>query len=180
MPTFVVEDGTGLTNSTSYISVTEADNLVIPDETWLTYTTTQRETYLMAATQYFDLRYCGKVKGSELVEGQALLFPRESVFIRNCDVEEDPVPTILKSAIAELARVYGERGNLFNTTVSQGTANGEIIKTKDTLGPLSEERIYAQGTGLSQNVNYPAFPKADSMIAQLLLSNFANGCRAVR
>lgn len=179
MPTFTVEDGTGLANATSYISEAEADSLVLPSDTWLTYTTAQKEAYLMEATLYFDLRYCGNVKGTPLTETQSLLFPREGVYIR-CDVEEDVVPDILKSAIAELARVYGERGGLFNRTVNQGDATGEIIKTKDTLGPLSEERIYAQGTGSSQNISYPPFPKADSMIAQLLLSNFSNGLKAVR
>jgi hypothetical protein len=180
MPTFIVEDGTGLASATSYITEAEADNLVLPSATWLTYTQAEKEEALMVATEYFDVRYCGKIKGSPLTETQRLLFPREDVYIKNCDTAEDPVPDILKSAIAELARVYRDRGSLFNTPLREGVPSGEVIKTVDTVGPLREERVYNDGTGNSSNTPWPSFPKADNMIKQLLVSNFGNSCKVVR
>lgn len=181
MPAFVVEDGTGLANATSYISETEADDLVSPSAAWLAYTTPQKEEALIEATSYFDIRYCGQVKGTALTDTQALLFPREKVYIRNCDTEEDVVPTLLKQVIAELARVYRSRGSLFNEPVSANTPAGEIIKTVDTVGPLREEKVYRDGTGQSQLDNWVTFPKADTMISKLLLSpHLRNSTRAVR
>lgn len=100
---FVVEDGTGLTNSNSYVSVDFANEYFTdinyqPD--WFTRSTDERQRSLMNATQYLDIQYHYKGRKSKI--DQSLAFPRTDAFDKD-GYEISGVPTVIKKSTCELA-----------------------------------------------------------------------------
>lgn len=75
---FVVEDGTGLTNSTSYSSTEAADDYALFwDKTdWIELSQEQKERHLIQATRTLDLRV--QFPSRILLQEQALQWPREN------------------------------------------------------------------------------------------------------
>lgn len=74
--TIVVEDGTGLANADSYISLADADayHAALGNAEWAATSTDGREVALRRATQYLDTRY--QFAGEPLTTTQALAWPR--------------------------------------------------------------------------------------------------------
>jgi hypothetical protein len=119
--TLVVEDGTGLTNSNSYVSVAEADTYNdghVANTAWSALTTAQKEEAIVMATRVIDGEY--QFNGFKKLISQALQWPRrdakdpdrdDSVFpttlsSRANEFPEDEIPVLLKNATIELAREY--------------------------------------------------------------------------
>lgn len=99
---FVVEDGTGLSTSTSYVSV--AEFVQYWENKGTDYSATSEaivQAWLNEATAYADLSKCWG--GTISDDDQALLIPRtgwNDVYGRDLD---DSVPTFLKNGVCELA-----------------------------------------------------------------------------
>ena len=74
---FVVEDGTGVVDATSYASVSDADDYAtfIDEQDWFSLTAPSKERYLQLATMFVDnlLNWAGDL----LTDTQSLNFPRE-------------------------------------------------------------------------------------------------------
>lgn len=126
----VVEDGTGLTDSNSYVSVVFADDYFSTRgvSKWETLTQTEKEQMLINATDYIDSIY--QWKGKKLNSSQALRFPRENLF----DYEGgkiEGVPTALKQATCEAASLIANGTILFQTADS----NGDVVSEK--IGELA-------------------------------------------
>ena len=102
---FVVEDGTGLSTSTSYVSLAEFrqywENKGVDYSSAGGTTDASIQAWLNEATQYADVTVCwGGILSDE---DQALAIPRTSwVDIYGRDVD-DSVPDYLKNGICELA-----------------------------------------------------------------------------
>lgn len=100
MPTLIVEDGTGLSNANSFVSVAEADAFFsnVGSASWAAASVDEKESALIRATAYLStyFRWTGKrVKGRD----QALAIPRSGM--TDCDgndVPSDEVPIELKIA----------------------------------------------------------------------------------
>jgi len=79
----ITEDGTGLINSESYVSVTDCatyfSNRGITN--WATITTAQQEQALRRATDYMTQAYRSKWKGRRVLITQALDWPRVGVVL---------------------------------------------------------------------------------------------------
>ncbi len=105
--TFIVEDGTGLPNATSYVSVEDADDIIVMNihaaTAWAELTHDQKEHLLSWASRYLDERV--RWKGRKVSETSALRFPRTGVHDRDgFAVAADAVPRQLEVATAEMAR----------------------------------------------------------------------------
>lgn len=72
----IVEDGTGLEDAESYVSVADADayHSAFGNTDWAALTTPLKEQALRKATQYLDARYTFRGDKTNIV--QALSFPR--------------------------------------------------------------------------------------------------------
>jgi hypothetical protein len=93
----VLEDGTGLTNSNTYCSVSEFQAYWTDRGfDYTTYTHGQMERALIRATDHIELHYRSAFKGYRLVEDQALSFPRGCLYVDYYLVEG--IPTNLKKA----------------------------------------------------------------------------------
>ena len=77
---FVVEDGTGLENANSYISLDDANDfftLNANSGSWSDFTDAQKQAGLVTATRYIDVSY--NYLGSYVNRDQKLVFPRRFV-----------------------------------------------------------------------------------------------------
>lgn len=103
---FVVEDGTGKSNASSYESVGGADDFVglnKHETAWSSATNAQKENALMRASIILDDNMVWF--GSMAVSNQALQWPRLGVSDRyGNEIDSKTIPTWLKHATAELAR----------------------------------------------------------------------------
>lgn len=105
--TFTVEDGTGLAAATSYVSVADADDILIVNihaySSWNALTTTQKEYLLAWASRYLDAH--ADWYGTKTVETSGLRWPRTGVTDRDgIALSSTAIPKQLKVATAEMAR----------------------------------------------------------------------------
>lgn len=106
MYVFLVEDGTGITNATSYVTVQEYRDYfsIRPEATVVaTLTDTQIENLLMRATILVELFF--QFEGIEATTTQSLLWPRQLV-TNTCTGKSIPsniIPIELKNTVIEIA-----------------------------------------------------------------------------
>lgn len=107
MPAFLVEDGTGLTAATSYVSVADADDYLslVPETTaWDALADPDKETWLMFATRTLDYKTTNE--GTKTNDTAALRWPRSYVYdAENLLLSDTAVPTQIEQATAEMARI---------------------------------------------------------------------------
>lgn len=115
----IVEDGTGLENSDSYISVLDADAYLAmygsPDS-WTTASEATKQVALRNATRYLDsaIRWPSKKLSTE----QSLQWPREPFYDLNGNYVED-IPKEIPEVTAELAAIHLD-DNLYTLNSSFG------------------------------------------------------------
>ncbi len=160
----VVEDGTGLANAESYLSVSAADtyHLNRGHTAWASKTTTEKEVALRKATEYIDARYQSRFKG--IVEfpdtPQALQFPRLYI----CGYTG--IPVTLERATAEYAlRALAAELAPDPVVDPSGLA---IVGTRKKVGPIETETNFAsEGPGSVKQI-LRAYPAADMLLVPLL------------
>lgn len=118
----IVEDGTGLSNAESYVSVADADayHSAMGNSSWATGDTAAKEAALRRGTQYLDAHY--SFAGEPLTETQALEWPRVGYGW--------PV-VALKAATCELA-LRARSGALY-------ADEAPAPVTRETVGPITVE-----------------------------------------
>lgn len=102
MYTFLVEDGTGVTDATSYATVLQVDSFAVfweyPD--WQLLDSAAKEKLLIRATRFIDEQFTWPSK--RLTTTQGLLWPREPFY----DIEGrlvEGIPQDLVEAVSEFA-----------------------------------------------------------------------------
>ena len=124
---FLVEDGTGLTASTSYESVSDADTYHSEhgDPTgWSGATDAAKQAALMTATVYMDATYLWR--GDIADSDQALGFPREDLVDRSGrSIASNIVPQKVQDCCSYLALQHIL--SALNATFDRG---GEIVRQK--------------------------------------------------
>lgn len=102
---FVVEDGTGLSNATSFCSLDFADTFLTLGGKrleWMIMPTTSREEFLIQASYLLDEQY--KWKGQRTVSTSGLRWPRSGVRDRDgIPFDQNEIPLSLQKATAVLA-----------------------------------------------------------------------------
>lgn len=132
--TFKVEDGTGLPDATSFVSVAEATDLLFTDKNRYTPFNAagqvEQESALSLASTYLDTRY--KWNGSKTVSTSSLRWPRTGVVDRDeVTIASDIVPVSVEHATALMAALFIENKFSF----SDGADSGNSIY------PLSEIKV---------------------------------------
>lgn len=143
-----VEDGTGLADADSYLSVAAADtyHTARGNTAWTSIAAspaTTKEQYLRKATDYIDNTWFGKWPGLRLVTTQSLSWPRSGVEIDSIDYDtlDAPanMPQYLLDATAEVALLYAQ-GIDPEPALDHG---GRIKAITNVVGPLSQRIAYA-------------------------------------
>lgn len=142
MPTLVVEDGTGLSNANSYVSVADADTYHdsrLHSEAWAG-TDADKGRALIWATRLLDEQI--EWLGYKTKTTQALGWPRWGLYDREgLLISGTSVPAWLKNATAELARQLIE--------ADRATDAGAPHVSSKTVGPLSISYATASGQALT-------------------------------
>lgn len=141
--TFIVETGEGLSTANSLMSVADADQIIenFGDSTdWSGATTAEKEAALRQATRYLDLHYSWA--GYKIDADQALQWPRFSTYDEDGNaIDSDAIPSRVEQACAYLA-VKNIEGDIL---LEDFDNESKVKKTKDVIGPITEEREYVHG-----------------------------------
>ncbi len=143
----IVEDGTGLPNANSYVSVADADSYHVDrgNAAWAAAASSDRETALIRATAYLEARYVW-VSGFKALGGedQSLSWPRYEAIDRDgyaIDVNVIPRPVVQSTCELALRALTGtlmadqERGVL-----SEGV--GPLNVTYDPQSPQEKRFLF--------------------------------------
>lgn len=154
-----VEDGSGRSDSESYVSVADANtrHTALGNTAW-TGADSVKEAALRRATQYMEQAFRSRWKGTRLLRAQALSWPRYGAVVDGWDVESTIVPDEVANACADLAL----RALSADLNADQTRA---IIREK--VGPLETE--YSPHS--AQAVQYRSI---DMMLAPFLRGSGAN------
>jgi len=153
-----VEDGTGLADAESYLSIADADTYLTANKlatdtsliAWNAAVEGTQEIWLRQATQYADARYDGNWRGYACTTTQALAWPRAlAADNEGSYYDTDEVPQRLKDAIAELSLRLAGGDTLFADQTKPGT-----IKSKRIKAAVIDVAIEYQG-GLNPTKKYP-------------------------
>lgn len=154
--TFIAEDGSGLSNANSLVTLEFADD----------YFSTRniaewqgddhaKQGWLIQATDYVETRYAGDFLYDKLTTTQALSFPWK---------EKPTMPENLKKAVCEYA-LRAMKGPLMPDPAT-GTDGKEIEETSKVVGPITTIIKYAISSSNSQA--FPSYPGADKLLTGLL------------
>lgn len=165
---FTPEDGTGLPDANSYIDVAYADAYFLDrgNAAWAALDTTKKQNALIGATDYVELRWGSKFKGSLATETQALAWPR--LYVGDSALQ---MPDTLKRATAEYALrassaplapdiAFDDSGRLWT-------------RKREEVGPIVEEIAYSS-TSVSDIPTFRPYPVPDALIRPLLNGSFTS------
>lgn len=162
---FTVEDGTGVADANSYTTDTFADAYFADrnDATWAAADTVSKQTALIKATDYIELRFKDRWKGILAPEATTLSFPRQYMYDRKgqiIDFATDGIPTDIQKATAEYALRALSADLLPDPTVAD---SGQAIKrTFDKVGPIETEVEYEGGASRPDLIR--PYPTADRLL----------------
>jgi len=152
MATIVVEDGSGLTNSNSYLS--EADLSTYATDRGVTLTGTPAVLLI----QGMDWIEKHNFQGYKYTETQALQWPRGSVVLDGYSFDVDAIPLLLSDALAEVCiSIDGGFNPLAN--VPRETTKEKVgdIEVEYKEGGYATEQPTAAESKLSKLLDNPGF-----------------------
>jgi hypothetical protein len=154
--TLIVENGTGLSNAESFVSVADADarRTAFGDGTaWSALTTEQKEQALRKATAFMEQRYRQRWRGTKLLRDQALSWPRFGAEVDGYVLYSDVVPSEVANVCADLA--LKSLSESLNADLTRG-----IVREK--VGPLETEYDAYSPQG-------PRYPAIEQALAPFLM-----------
>lgn len=154
---FIVEDGTGLPDATSLVSVEFADDyFVLRNVQEWQGTNTEKEAWLVQATDYVSTRF--NFKGWPLTHDQSLPFPREG--------EISGTPVNMLKAVCEYA-LRAKEGPLAPDPVVDESGWAVTSKT-EKVGPIEDTKSYSSSIVGSKIMQFRPYPAADVLLKGLL------------
>lgn len=163
MPTLIVEDGTGLSNSNTYASLASADTYHADrgNSVWAEASESDRQVALIRATDYIDLN---NFKDTVLEDGQALQFPRNDLLNRNGEQVGATVPVEIERATFEYAlSVLNDGGDMaeLDPTPDQSESRALTLE-RNKVGTIETEQRFDSSAGVRTRV---AYPRADRILS---------------
>lgn len=154
----ITENGTGLANADSYISVEDASDYLdarVHDDRWSNLDQTAQERYLRAATSYIDTMF--NHAGSRASSEQNLAYPRQG---------HSSVPRAVQNATALLA--YESV-----TTALYASVNDQKVLSESLLDGMTETTYFAP-------ITEHRFPAVEAMLADVATFKKASGITVTR
>lgn len=170
-----VEDGTGLEDAESYVSVADVDAYITAgyaaDSTaaqWVAAATGEKEEALRRATAYLDGHYLGDWKGTRNLKAQALAWPRTGgVDVDGYSIDSSSVPKNLEHAAAEVAiETVTRTSELDPAQTDPSTLDKELLK----IGPITIAEDFSSPKSSSLEISQ-RFPKVDRLLTDLISSS---------
>lgn len=148
----IVENGTGLSDADSYVSIEFADDYFSARgvSAWADLETEVKEQSLIKATDFIDSIY--QWNGKKEFENQALRFPRLN--IRDYEGSEiKGIPNCLKQAVCDAASLVSNGTELFQTKNENGDVVSETITTLSFTYSKSDKSEKTTSTTLYDAIN---------------------------
>ena len=148
----IVENGTGLPNADSYVSIEFADSYFSARgvSEWETLTQTKKEQALIKGTDFIDSIY--QWYGQKATTIQSLRFPR--VNLRDYEGQEVVgVPNCLKQAVCDASLLSANGTELFQTKNENGDVVSETITTLSFTYSKSDKSEKTTQTTLYDSIN---------------------------
>lgn len=144
-----VEEGTGILDSNSYVTVEYADGYfsMRSEKTWLELENAEKETALVKASDYIDnaFKWCGQKENAK----QALKFPRKNLFDED-GYEVKGVPRAIKDAVCECAFLISSGNKMYRKLSDKGDVVSEHIGSLafsyDVSSKIKDSSVYEQIT----------------------------------
>lgn len=177
---FVVEDGTGLADSNSYLTVEELDAYWADVGVQLTIEGASapellaaKQAACVASTRYVELRWADRFRGYRAnCLDQSLAWPRLCAYDNEGHLLEG-VPRLLKFGVAEYARRVFDGNALTPVPTGQDATGLVITSTKRKAGPLEVVTAYMP----SRPESWVPLPAGDHYLRQLVY-DFGGAARA--
>lgn len=161
---FTVEDGTGKSDANAYISLADADTYVeehTSTTTWSGADDADQQKAIRLATQYLDLTYGQRWRGTRYTDTQALDWPRTSFEDRDGNATAyDEVPSAVEAATVELAIRVLAGDDLFPVDPTPG------LKAKSFHNATTGQAETYVGSGI--NSKRKGYPIIDWLMAGLI------------
>jgi len=160
---FIVEDGTGLTDSNSFGAVVDADFYFADrgNAAW-TGSDTLKEQALVRATDYLNNRF--KFLGWKYNEEQALEFPRQYTYGGDAEMPPKLLQATYEYAVRALTATLAP-------DVTVDDRGLQVTSKTEIVGPIEESTTYSEGGSIMQFRPYPA--------ADMLLRGLVDNVRRV-
>lgn len=148
----IVENGTGLPNADSYVTVEFADSYFSARGVsgWDALETEQKEQALIRATDFIDSIY--QWYGKKATSEQSLRFPRVNLRDYEGQVIEG-IPTCLKQAVCDASILSANGTELFQTKNENGDVVSETITTLSFTYSKSDKSEKTTQTTLYDSIN---------------------------
>lgn len=163
-PIFTVETGSVVANANALVSVADADQIIAnygDSSDWSGASQADKENAIREATRYLNLHYIWY--GYKVDEDQTCQWPRYSMYDEDGNsVSWEIVPERVKEACAHLALQVIDGDTLLEDFQNES----KVKRTKDVIGPITEEREYAD-PGESPEKTYQI---ADRFVAPFVLT----------
>ena len=161
---FTLEDGSGVADANALVSVAEADQFIEnygDSSNWSGASQAEKEAAIRQATRYLDLNYVWA--GYKLYDTQNLQWPRYEMYDEDGNyMDQDAIPEKVKEACADLALKVIEG----DTLLLDQDNESKVKRTKDVLGPITEEREYLGGESPEKK-----YTTADKLLAPFIISD---------
>lgn len=126
-----IEDGSGVANANSYVTVAEYRAYATPRGVSLPASDSTVETQLILAMDYLEAQ-CWR--GMQTYDGQSLAMPRDEIYISGMLIAADVIPGKIKLAQMQLALQVNNGVDLMPTVVG-----GSASVVREKVGPLETE-----------------------------------------
>lgn len=160
MTAFVEENGTGVTDATSYVTVEYSDSYLGAE--WA-INAAAKEAALILGSEYVDARWGDRIESFPLLETQGLELPRSRLNDRY-GVRQNGVPKDWQRAVCLYAQ-ESVSGTLYPSPPA--TELKDVKKKKTTVGPISTEVEYRE---LPEKAVWLRFGLADKLVRQFLVT----------
>lgn len=150
--TFTVEDGSGVTDATTYVNVADADQIVEDyGLSWVSgVSEDDKKQGLNAGSQFID-QEMAPWKGTKYLSTQGLAFPRAGVVdINGYAFDVDVIPENLRRSVVEAAVYWTNNSKVFPKVDSGGALKKKKIKIdvieidKEYVGSDAGSELYAK------------------------------------
>jgi len=151
----VVEDGTGLADAETYVSVDDCKAYLNArgKTAFGLLAEGVQEAALRNAADYLDAKYGPRLQGYRLLVTQALYWPRECVSYDNVTWDPAPLPVPLVRACCEAAALASAGTDLFEP-LDRG---GQVTEKLEIVGPITERTKWAGSAPVG--TTYPAIDR---------------------
>jgi len=166
MATIILEDGTGVSNANSYVTLAESETyFAAKGELGWAGTDDFKNQNLINATTALDALYGQRFISFMADElNQALLWPRDDTYdLNQRRIEEGTIPNSLKNAQMEMALLNQNGVNLY----PEGNTNNDITQRAVSIGDISDSKTF-QSTNKEQ-ATYEGFREIELILRPILM-----------